>query len=403
METRIGVLNGATFAGAIAAVLARPAFLGLLSFFSLLAIWPRSLQAQPLRSAPVRSEYTTARLLIDESRIAPGESFFIGLELKTDPEWHTYWKNPGDSGLATSLHWQLPPGFTAGPILWPTPRRIFVEPLMSYGYGSDDPAVPGRVVLLTRIHVAPDVRPGPVGLAAAVEWLECKEICLPGEGRLRLNARVVPRGDSVAGEYAKQGVSGALAQLPRGLMNAAALPALQTRAELRSDHLLLTIEGVDHSGLAAMAAGKQMYFFIEDEGVVAHAEVQTIERSTDRLQIRVPRDLAANQVPTGEVRGVLKFLPEATAGSDSAVDSQAASGTSSRSTVDEAWYIRAPLVDGSWFEAAGKLLGMFVFAFLGGVLLNLMPCVLPVLSLKVLALVQSTADGSRNRERLIVG
>lgn len=353
-------------------------------------------------SSPVRSQYTTARLFVADGRVVPGDFFYVGLELETAPEWHTYWENPGDSGLATAIHWQLPPGFSAGPILWPTPRRIFIAPLMSFGYGSDDPKTKGRVTLLTRVDVALDAKPGPVRLAASVEWLECKEICLPGEGSLQLNARLdaidsrsnETRRDRVVSEYkANSLIEQALVKLPRGLLERSPLPPIQLRAEIAEDSIRLEISAIP-SGFPGTDNARQMYFFAETEGMAAHAEPQAIEISGDRIRIRIPRDLAANQLPEGEVRGVLRLAtPE--------VDANNAS------VVDEAWYIRAPLKDEGVFQASGAILAMFALAMIGGMLLNLMPCVLPVLSLKVLALIEGgqrdASSPASRRDRMLAG
>lgn len=333
-------------------------------------------------SAPARSEHTIARLRAFDRRVRPGESFYLGLELDTDPEWHTYWINPGDSGLATSIRFELPPGLSAGPLLWPTPRRIFVPPLMSYGYGSDQPGRRGRVTLLTRIDVAADVPPGPIEIIGAADWLECKEICLPGEGRMRLPLSVErsPAEDAAIPETASDAV---FAQLPRGLLDAGQLPPHQARARVTATAVSLEITGLPAALIRTLGSG-DAYFFIESEGVVAHAEPQRIvpDFQGDGLRIEIPRDLAANQTPTGEVRGVLKFVSQSIPGQDSGPNT----------ALDEAWYIRAPLATDGWFAGAGRALLMFVFALLGGALLNLMPCVLPVLSLKVLALIQSDAQ-----------
>src|SRR5687768_7062458 len=118
--------------------------------------------------------------LIPEVRtIAPGAPFSVAVLLKMDPRWHTYWTNPGDSGAPTEIKWALPPGFEAGPIQWPHPERIEVPPLVSFGYE-------GEAALLVRItpprDLKRDVNSGErVTLAAHVSWLECEELCLPGE------------------------------------------------------------------------------------------------------------------------------------------------------------------------------------------------------------------------------
>ena len=96
----------------------------------------------------------------------------IGVLLRMDPGWHTYWKNPGAAGMATKIEWQLPPGVTAGEIQWPLPEKIPPAEVTTYGYDNE-------VVLLVPLKLAADLKPGPLDLKAKVSWLECKESCIP--------------------------------------------------------------------------------------------------------------------------------------------------------------------------------------------------------------------------------
>lgn len=132
----------------------------------------------------VKSAHVEAQLLADTEWIQPGEPFWIGIELKMDEGWHTYWKNPGDSGLATSVKWTLPEGFEAGPIQWPYPQRFEEAELATYGYE-------GEVTLLVEITpsaVLPEESVQTLG--ARVRWLSCERICIPGQAELTLDLPV---------------------------------------------------------------------------------------------------------------------------------------------------------------------------------------------------------------------
>src|ERR1700680_4978145 len=121
-----------------------------------------------------------ARLVSEVSAIAPGQSFWVALEFNIRGGWHTYWRNPGDSGQATSLAWQLPPGFTAGDIVWTTPHRFEIAPLVNFGYAK--PAV-----TLVQITAPKDLKAGaPLTLAAKASWLVCSDVCIPEGADLQL-------------------------------------------------------------------------------------------------------------------------------------------------------------------------------------------------------------------------
>ena len=128
----------------------------------------------------VRTDQVQARLVSEVAEVAPYSGFWVGLRLKIKAGWHTYWSNPGDSGLATRIDWELPEGMVAGAIRWPVPHRFAIGDLMNYGYADE-------VVLLTRMSVWPPAGTGsPVTLAANASWLVCAHICIPQEGRFEL-------------------------------------------------------------------------------------------------------------------------------------------------------------------------------------------------------------------------
>ncbi len=113
-------------------------------------------------------------MIPETTAVQPGQPFDVALHLHADPGWHTYWINPGDAGLATTIRWTLPPGFTAGPIQWPTPEKHNMGPLMTYGYAGD-------VYLLTTITPPKADLPQHFDLKAKATWLVCKEECIPGK------------------------------------------------------------------------------------------------------------------------------------------------------------------------------------------------------------------------------
>ena len=131
-------------------------------------------------AAPVQTGHVEAELVAERGGLSPGKTTTVALRLKMQRGWHTYWQNPGEAGLATTIAWTLPAGIAAGPILWPPPRALPTGPLVSYGYEGD-------ALLLTEVAVAPGVAVGvPVTLAARANWLVCKETCIPESADLTL-------------------------------------------------------------------------------------------------------------------------------------------------------------------------------------------------------------------------
>ena len=153
--------------------------------------------ASPLpATADDGTDNVRAHLVPDVESIKPGEPFRVGVVLEMARAWHTYWRNPGDSGLATTIDWDLPEGFEASDIAWPYPHWLDLQGLVSLSYGD-------TVVLPVTIIPPAGLEPGSeVELKADVDWLECKEMCLPGGASLTLK---LPVGDGAkaAGDTAK--------------------------------------------------------------------------------------------------------------------------------------------------------------------------------------------------------
>ena len=152
-----------------------------LATFVLLCVWLAGGPAAALESAPATSSRDTVSLVSDTDAVAPGTAFRVGLRLRLAPGWHTYWRNPGDAGVAPDFALVLPQDAQAGPIAWPTPTRVAEGPVMTYAYTGD---------LLLPVTVTPAAHAGPVPIKAHASWLVCKEICVPEEADFRLDLPV---------------------------------------------------------------------------------------------------------------------------------------------------------------------------------------------------------------------
>ncbi len=139
------------------------------------------LAAASVAAAPVQADHVGVELVSETTALVPGHGATLGLRFVHEPHWHTYWINPGDSGLATKLAWQLPEGFRAGEILWPVPQRFDVGGLFNFGYSGD-------ALLPVQLDVPASAKPGSnVQLAVEARWLVCREECIPGKATLMLD------------------------------------------------------------------------------------------------------------------------------------------------------------------------------------------------------------------------
>ena len=136
-----------------------------------------------LAALTASAAHTQVRLILSADPAKAGDTIWAGVDLKMEPAWHTYWKNPGAAGCATKIEWQLPPGVTAGEIRWPLPEKLPPAEVTTYGYNDE-------VVLLVPLKLATDLKPGPLDLKAKVSWLECKEACIPGSGSVETTLNI---------------------------------------------------------------------------------------------------------------------------------------------------------------------------------------------------------------------
>jgi thiol:disulfide interchange protein DsbD len=297
-----------------------------------------------------------AQLVPERGQIAPGGDVQVALEEVIHAGWHTFWINPGDAGLPTEIRWTLPPGWKASAVRWPFPERLPYGPLMTYGYRD-------KVWLLTEIAAPANASPGEtVTLRAHVNWLACQEVCIPESADLEVTLQVselpAPPLETVEGEF-----MAAWAKLP------APLP---WPARFHGGQLIdLFIESPALSG----ARLKQSVFFPLAEGWIDGMASQQVMSVADGLLLQLRPGKKANDLP--ELSGVLVLTA-----SDDAVQ---AFDVTARGDAPSA--SNAP-AKGDGLDVALAL----AFALLGGLALNFMPCVLPILAMKALAFSSRAAD-----------
>jgi thiol:disulfide interchange protein DsbD len=325
------------------------------------ALWGGDGKAQPPPARPaavVKTSHVTAELIPETAGVRPGGTVHVALRQKIIPGWHTYWRNPGDSGEATRVAWTLPAGWLAGEIVWPTPERQPIGPLVNYGYEKE-------VILPMAVTAPADARPGEtVRLTVNAFWLVCEEICVPEEAALFVDLPVTAGGPPAHPEG--RAVSRALAAAPMS-------GSVRGAARLEGGRLILAAAGAPLRG----ARGEGAYFFPFDGSLIDHAKAQRIERGPEGLTLSLEPGyaLAAAGGINAPVEGVLVT-------DGRAYQISAAPGA----TLAGAAGLGPPAVR-SGGERGGLGLPLAVaLALLGGLVLNLMPCVFPVLSIKAAAL-----------------
>jgi thiol:disulfide interchange protein DsbD len=327
-----------------------PAFLSVL-------IGASSASAQS-GALPDEKPKVQASLVPEHGGVAPGGTLSIALKQVIRKNWHTYWVNPGDSGAATTVTWHLPPGWSAGPLQWPYPERLPVGPLMNFGYAD-------QVALISDISAPPGARPGSTAdIGADVNWLVCSDVCIPESTQLSLQVAIttspLPSGAATARLFADT-----RAHLPRASLWTA-------RYDAQDRRFALLLQNPAFTQLPPQRAA----FFPYADGIIEAASPQRLETNSDGLVIEAAPGYklraADKRRDLREVGGVL-VLADAS-GKETALDVRAEPGVVAAATP-----VNAPGGDLSLPLAV-------LFAFIGGLILNLMPCVFPVLSIKALTL-----------------
>lgn len=305
-------------------------------------------------------------LVAEREGIAPGAITTIAIRQVITPEWHTYWKNPGDTGLATSVKWDVPPGVMMGNLQFPTPSRHVTGTLVNYGYSD-------TVMILVDVAAPADAKIGDkMTISGKVNLLVCKDICIPETHNVSVSLPVTKIPATGAWESA---FSAARAQLPM------AHSAPQTA---RVENGLLIV-ALDPMPFPQSRIPEEAYFYPEDGLLIQHAAPQELILTGRRAELRVPLN-TARTAPLDAVAGDVWFRDAEGALSYSFMADTAIAKKAGPS-VAVAPAQKTESKPGIGFFTA------FFYALVGGIILNLMPCVFPVLSLKALALVHKAHSG----------
>ncbi len=333
-----------------------------------------------LSAAPVKTPHVEAEIISRLVAVKPGQPIEVALRLKILDHWHTYWQNPGDSGLPTKLTWTLPDGVSAGPIEWPYPKPLPLGPLMNFGYD-------GEVLHLVKLQTPRSLKAGTnITLKAKAEWLVCSDVCIPESADLSIDLPVVsalPLPDSRwvnAFKVAQLALPGTL-------------PGWKSVARIENGKAILTLTAPP--GLKVEPS--DLYFYPLREEIIANAGRQVTGKAADSLSLTIPMADPVNTT-LNSLDGVL--VSKVGWGSTHAGNAVAISApvvyvksTETASLVKSGSGAVSPI---------GNDLGLLVavvFAFVGGLFLNLMPCVFPVLGIKVMGFVQH-AQGDQKRLKL---
>lgn len=313
------------------------------------------------------------QLVSDHESVSPGAAFTLGVKFMPEPGWHVYWRNPGDSGLAPEFAWKVTSGVSVKQPLWPYPERIEVGPLVNYGYGP--------VLIPFPASLSASAQSGDsLALALHVKWLVCKDECLPGEAMLEI---AMPVSDSVGEPSKFSGLfSDTFASIP------APLSRVSVAVEEQEREITVALIPLEKRFLP-----QSLHFFPEDRRLFSNAAPQRITRGDNSLSITLVRD-PSNKEPISRVRGVLyspqgwseKGTPKAVSIDTKADEQDTDSGNK---ISDSAVVTDITPPDQTGFFAS------IVLAFMGGMLLNLMPCVFPVLSIKILGFIEQSKKDQR--------
>lgn len=335
--------------------------IAFLSLIAVLAAW------LPALSQPVDGGHARVELVSERALAVPGETVWFGLSFEIDPNWHIYWRNAGDAGIPPEITWRDAGGVASdqvGGFAWPLPELLPVVPgqIMDYGY-SDQIVLPFMVTL-------PDDAEGPLLFEGVADYLICEDVCIPESAEIRLMLSV--GGTQIPDEYGSELIQTSLANVP---------PEFSGDARLSDagDAWVLSVDSAELSSLQ----GDARFFPYNHE--IKHAADQAVSFGPEGLQLRLTPDREGDPLPE-TIAGVVKVGETAVAiSADAGPVLPGTSGAGGFSTQTS--------------DVATSLPVLMAFALIGGLILNLMPCVLPVLSIKAMGVVSASASGHEREAR----
>jgi thiol:disulfide interchange protein DsbD len=321
-----------------------------------------------LAGVSASAAHTEARLILAAETARPGDTVLAGVQLRMDPRWHTYWRNPGASGMATKIEWHLPPGVTTSAIQWPIPEKLPDEDLTTYIYTNE-------VTLLVPLKLAHDLRAGPLELRADVSWLECDVQCVPGADSVKATLNI--------GTETKPSKDAAL------------LTAWQDKLAKPGNGLSARV------WWEQPAAGNTRSLVLEWNSTAAASEVDFFPDASEEFEVqpataRLPAEAGKIRLRK-EVKKSLGDWPQHISGVLIQQAGSARLGFEVNLSLESssAGSAANPTSTSATGLVSPSLWKMLLYAFLGGLILNIMPCVLPVIALKILGFVGQAKDEPR--------
>jgi len=306
----------------------------------------------------VNAAHTRVTLLLSATAARPGDTVTAAVRLQMDPGWHTYWRNGGDSGGPTKIEWELPAGVTAGEIQWPIPEKFTTEGVTTYGYHDE-------AVLLVPLMLSTSLKPGSLDLKAKVSWLECERVCLPGEESVSAKLEV---GDTAQSSADATLIEAAKAKLPTSGEKLDAHATWEKSVDDKTRTAILEWNSVDNSDRADFYPNANDTFEIS-------ANTENIPSQSGRAKVRLTIKKFEGAWPKG-IRGLL-------------INQSGERFHAFEATVP----VKDATAAGVPTTKSSQSLGlMLLYAFVGGLILNIMPCVLPVIALKILGFVSQARE-----------
>ncbi len=291
-----------------------------------------------------------ALLISEVTSVQPGTPFWAAVRIELPEEWHIYWKYPGQTGSPTQFSWRLPNDVNKGPLLWPTPKVFFLSHLINFGYEKE-------VTFLSQIHPSALLSADKIDIGVEVEWLACRDICVPGSAFLQMSLPV----KSILSHKDKPAeplFSHARKHLP---LNG---KEWQVKGKRDRNMLILTVESPEE-GFDSSQSKSDLFFFPEETALLEAAASQSVSVSANVIEVAMPLNSKIRIKPP--IKGVLAHK-----------DGQ----TGVEIEITQLQTVSSHPIS---FWKGLIYIGM---AFLGGIILNLMPCVFPVLSIKVLSVIK---------------
>jgi thiol:disulfide interchange protein/DsbC/DsbD-like thiol-disulfide interchange protein len=347
-----------------------------------------------LMALAARAAHTQAALVLADDTAKPGDTVWVGVDLKMDPEWHTYWKNSGDAGMPTTIAWQLPSGVTAGEIQWPLPEKLPPAEVTTYGYNDE-------TMLLVPLKIGANVPAGPLTLTANLTWLECKDVCIPVKTSVQATLNI---GDETKASADAAEIEKWQGQVPRNSDGSVRISAGWEKSPNGDTRPII----IDALQIAQYYMPNEQADFFPDA-----SDNYEILPATDSIgargDLRLRKDvkLFSGDWPK-EMSGVLvlsdshsriginvkiPIAKEAPAGATNVISASSSAGANTTAALSS-----TALAPGQ--TSSGSLAKYLLYAFIGGLILNVMPCVLPVIALKILGFVGEARSEPRRVRNL---